>query len=159
MASWIEHRLIDLSACLASELTKPACWHGVWSGEEVPWEACGECSDSSCGMATVRLLRAFPSTEFPQPAEQATCRTPMAYEVVITVLRCLPPPDTDGSLPPPADFTDTTSQVLEDHEAMIRAILCCLADGRIEHAMGEYAAQGPAGACVGGTQTVTIARG
>lgn len=157
--TWLSDTLTALSACLASELTKPTCWHGVWSGEEVPWDYCGECSGDSCGMAAVRLRRAFPSTEFPQPALTATCRTPMAYEVVMTVLRCLPPPESDGSLPPPADFAASNVQVAEDVNAMIRAIQCCLDDDAIEHVMGEYTPAGPAGQCVGGTLAVTIARG
>lgn len=161
MTTWIGQRLIDLSACLASELTKPTCWHGVWSGE-VPYAACGECDLDRCGMSYVRLTAAFPSTSFPvldEGGEGGRCTSPLAYEVEIGVLRCLPAPDADGSMPPPDDFSASNLLVQEDMEAMLRAVQCCLSDGTVEHQLGQYQPLGPDGMCVGGAWPVTLARG
>ena len=158
MTTWIGQRLIDLSACLADELTQPTCWHGVWPGEEVPMDFCaGECDDDRCGMAYVRMSQMFPSTEFPVADAAAQCTSPLAYEIMVGVTRCAPVAQVDGSLPDPEEFAASALLQAEDQAAMVRAIRCCMSSDML-HVVGLWLPIGPLGGCVGGQMTVMVAR-
>ena len=80
-----------LQECLCAELAKangPAlCYCGMMVGDIMPLDLM-DCSAKACGVAWVRPMQAFPSLEFPAPAEFAECAAPLAMPVEIGVARC-----------------------------------------------------------------------
>jgi len=119
--------LADLLACLCEEYTSNGvtlCYCGFEPAQGVPIEV-GECGDGECGAATVRLVRAYPSVNFPQPDQAGTCVTLLAAEVLVSVYRCVPAGHDDGSGPTAEEYSFWTQEQFADMAAMKRAILCC----------------------------------
>ena len=144
--------LDDLVTCMCAEVTAsggPLCWCGLWQGETVSWDYCEECSGGACGMGWVRLVTVFPYQEFPVPAVVARCTLPLAYQIELGVVRCMPTADTDGNLPPPAAIAEAANIALLDAQAMHRAMVCCSPPVIPE----LYTATGPQGGCGGGAWT------
>jgi hypothetical protein len=152
--------MIRLEACLEAELTKagiPAgCMATLVPGDQ-SYLAAGECDDGTCGSAWVRLVRAFPSRDFPgQDTTQATCATRLAFELEVGVLRCVDTIQQDGTGPDAATQLATTRMQLADMAAMHRAIKCCFAGRDTDYVLGAYQPTPFMGGVGGGTWTVTI---
>lgn len=93
--------MVALAACLEAELTEaglgPLCFCGVVPGDMAMVDASGcESGDGECGSAWVRLVQAYPSDQFPAPAQIATCSTALAYDLEIGVARCVKVMDDNG---------------------------------------------------------------
>src|SRR5690606_11558127 len=121
--------LSELAACLcnalaAAEVETP-CFCGVLAGDAVVefTEGCG-----ACVAGYVRLVDAYPSTvRFPEQDADATCRSVMAFSVVVGIARCAPMGD--GQYPPSSDELSAYARdVFADMAAIRRAIRCCLVD-------------------------------
>lgn len=149
-----------LTECVCEALAKqgagPTCWCGLFPGNEVSWDYCGECSGGQCGMGYVRVVSVFPSQQFPQQDPlPGACATPLVVELAVGALRCVPVMDSDGSLPDEAAFLETGLGVFADMAAIRNAVDCCDLGGR-DVAIGAYQPLGPRGGCVGGEWSVWV---
>lgn len=147
--------LSDLLACLCTEVTavQPVCSCSILPGLDVAWDYCGECGDK-CGQAWLRVIRMFPYGVWPAPALAANCQAPLAMEVEIGVVRCLPTLTESGDLPPIVDIEYATMIQIADMWAMLRAISCCDSSYKSPQ---QYDVMGPQGGCVGGTWRAFLA--
>lgn len=149
--------LADLIACVCSNVTEhgqgETCWCGLYPGEAVSWEFCGECSTGKCGMAWVRPATANPYSTFPLLALDPNCVKPLAYEIEIGILRCLPVAENDGTLPTPEVYAEATYGLMMDQMALHRAIRCCEFK---DVTLGPWRPVGPQGGCVGGFWTIWV---
>lgn len=126
---------------------------------EVGWE--GECCvepglpvfDNCCeegGMAWARLVRAYPSTVFPQEdlsVALSDCQVSQwALAVELGAVRCVCPTCDCSTKAPQASST------LAEAEAALRGIGCCFANGPcrdVEYKVVELSTVGPEAACGG----------
>lgn len=85
--------------------------------------------DDCCdGQLTVHLVRQYPSSTFPaEDTLPGPCRAPYsALQYDITVARCVPSPNDDGS-PPSVELLTSASTVLyAEARAVWVAVRCCL---------------------------------
>lgn len=118
----------DLAACLCTEFEgESLCFCGIEPAAGVPIEI-GGCDESgSCGAVSVRLVRVFPSTSFPDPERSAVCGTLLAMELVVSAYRCVPVGQDDGSGPTQEEYAAWSLQQYADMMALRRAIACCFA--------------------------------
>lgn len=157
----INEYLMDLSECVCQALEDlgagATCWCGVYPGENVEWNYCGsdECDDA-CGMAYVRLVRAFPSVSFPIEDVAAACKGPLAYELEVGVLRCFPGVDENGELPEAEIVTEAALLMNDDQRALRIAMMCCESPVS-ETALSEWNPVGPSGVCHGGFWKLYVA--
>jgi len=128
---------------------------------EVPFSA-GTHEDLCCtGLAWVRIVRIFPSTDFPQEDNTvAACpASGRAVELEMGVVRCLPDHGTESGATC-EEWTAAFLTVDEDSEVMARA-LCCMQDTLGVFPVGETFLPGEwapidgQGGCIGGTMNVT----
>lgn len=144
----------DLAACLCAEYVgsdEHLCFCGIEPSTGVPINV-GECDGGACGAATVRLVRLYPSTNFPNVDGTATCVTLLAAELVVTVLRCVPVGGDDGSNPTAAEYALWAQQQYADMIAMRRAIVCCFGDlhADTDYRLVDYTPVAPQGGVGGG---------
>ena len=133
--------LSDLAGCLCAEYTSNGeglCFCGIEPATGVPIDV-GECGGQACAAASVRLVRVFPSTVFPDPDSVATCATLLAAEVFVTVYRCVPAGGDDGSNPTDEQYAHWALQQFADMAAMRRAIACCFRGSHsdVDYLLGE----------------------
>lgn len=149
---YVAAMLVELSDCVCEQLSTvgagPTCWCGLWHGQAVSWDYCGECSGGVCGMGWVRLVSIFPYGTFPVATVDLHCQAPLAAQVEVGAMRCLPLMEQDGSLPSAEVIGDAALSSAADAFALYRAVQCCT-PGK-ELAVAGYAPQGPLGGCVGG---------
>ena len=149
--------LVNLAECLCTQIRDSGlpepCFCGILSGFEVAYDYCDGCDDGTCGQAWVRLNQMYPSRAFPAPdVDQGKCTSPLAFEIVVGIVRCAPQPGDDGTPPNVGDQFATAQLVTADAMAMRRAIMCCAeANHGRDYLLGTYAPVGPEGGCVGGT--------
>lgn len=154
--------LTELSACLCTELEAAGftmCFCGLMPGGEVPLDYCGgDCDVDGCGgQAWVRVVSIFPSTNFPELADAATCATRRAMVVEVGHAMCAPQPDNDGTPPGVQAQYDATFQQMASMDAMWRAIACCFgANQDRDYVLGEYAAIPAGGGCLAAIWNVTV---
>ena len=149
--------MAELLVCVCESLESagagPVCWCGLFHGDTVPWDYCGECGGGKCGMAWVRLVGASPYSSFPEPIIDVRCQRPLAYYVEVGAMRCMPVADEDGTLPPPEVSVPYVLDVYRDMAALHRALLCCpVSDVAVETYLPL---QG--GGCAGGAWTAYLA--
>lgn len=160
-ATWIGPKMVELLNCLGNELAMTTsgmtCWHGIAPGADTALAGCASCDEGRCGVSWIRLVSIFQSDTFPSPSEWSKCGTPLAYELEMGVVRCMPL-EQDGSDPDPDVMLETTLIQLEDQQAMFKAIQCCLDVKGVLVSIAPYEPQGPDGGCVGGLYGLTIAK-
>jgi hypothetical protein len=150
----------NLTECLCERLASEGggrpCWCGLFPGNEVSWDYCGECSNGLCGMAYVRVVSVYESDQFPQPNPiPSKCGSPIVAELAIGALRCVPVMEQDGSLPDEESLLEVGLATFADMAAIRTAVQCCEADGAL-FGFGPYQPLGPRGGCVGGEWTVWV---
>jgi hypothetical protein len=158
-------RMIELSACLCTEIENSGlptpCSCGPMVGGLV-LDYCGTCKDGSCGgQAWVRLVQAFPSTDFPsQLLELRNCTAPLAFELEIGIVRCKPVGTSSGvrGFVPPSLEQNVSALRLQtaDIAAMRRAVLCCFGETDTDYILGTYTPISPDGDCLGGVFNVYV---
>lgn len=153
--------LARLTECLCTELEKSglaaACRCLLVPGSGPTLDFCGAGCDGGCpGEAWVRLLRAFPSANFPSQDSLASCVTLLAFELEVGVGRCLPVGDGQGNPPEDQETFQAARLQLADMAAMRRAILCCFAGSEIDHVLGGYEPNLAMGGCLVSTWSVTV---
>lgn len=113
------------------------------------WDQEGCCSD---GQLSIHLDRFFVYKNFPaESGEVNTCVMPLAADVVITLLRCFPSLNDDGSAPS-ADVIGTASEsIYQDLWVMTNCIICNLATrGKMQLAVFRGSRiLPPQGGCIG----------
>ena len=155
---WISTKMLELNRCVCDALTNrgagPVCWCGVAPGASVAWDFCTGCDNGKCGMGWVRLASTYPSSTFPQPADDATCKSPLAFSIEVGALRCMAGMGEDGEPPSEGDMLGTSLDLNADMLALHYAVECCF--GSDMHALEPYQPVGPQGGCVGGLWVVTV---
>jgi len=117
-------------------------------------------ADECCeGVAWVRLVAVYPSSNFPNPDTAWSSCGPLQWAAILEmgVARCAPTPD-ENEIPSADEWNALAEAVLGDAAAMRRA-LCCFADLEADrmYLPGLWQPLPVEGGCVGGVQTVTIA--
>lgn len=149
-----------LQECLCAELAKAGgpelCYCGLMVGDIMPLELMN-CTSGNCGVAWVRPMQGFISSDFPMPDEGASCVAPLAFQVEVGVARCYPMADPRRSMDPQAMF-EAARLYMSDMQAMRRAIHCCLVadDFQGSYALGTWEPIPADGGVSGGTWTVAI---
>lgn len=149
-----------LQECLCAELAKangPAlCYCGMMVGDIMPLDLMN-CATGNCGVAWVRPVVVFASSDFPAPDEASSCVATLAMSLEIGVARCYPMANSRQSLDPQAMF-EAQRLYLSDMQAIRRAVKCCLADRSYQgsHVMGEWSPIPADGGVSGGFWTLSI---
>ena len=124
---------------------------------EVAWDEC------CAGFAYVRLVRLFPADGVVDAADQRRCRTGLAADMELAVLRCAPMPTEtlDAIAPPTAEEQTLAARVVaEDGIAMMAtlgALAAAWADVRyLDVVLGSWTPLGPTGGCMGGVVPFTV---
>lgn len=154
--------LSSLAACLCASLTDDGqdgpglCFCGVEPGAVVIADTSYDCREG-CGMAWVRLAKAYPAVSpgTPDNSDQP-CGQFLGADIEMGVLRCLPIPD-DGSGPSADELESAALQAVADMLTMRAAVMCCSALTDVPYRLGQYTPVGPAGAVIGGTWTISVA--
>jgi hypothetical protein len=148
----LERLVTCLCESLETQGAGPTCWCGIWPGDNVSWEFCGECRGGTCGMGYVKVDSVFPTTTGPERAGGGTCHTPLSATIQVGALRCLPVP-ASGEIPSPDVMAQVAADQFADMLAMRYAVSCCGVDMEV---LNAYQALGPQGACVGGEWTFVM---
>jgi hypothetical protein len=148
-------QMMELKNCVCEALAEfgggELCWCGLYPGQQVSWEYCGECAGDVCGMAYVRLAGVFPYDVFPEAVIDQRCVRPLAWEIEVGALRCIPQRP-DGEPLDQRSMNEVALHQINDAYAIYWAMRCC----GIELAVGSYVPVGPEGGCVGGFWTAFL---
>lgn len=113
-----------------------------------------------CGTAYVRIGSITPVTIFPQAQERWIACAPDQWNLNLElgIVRC-PPLGTERAPATCAEELAFTRQVMDDADAMRKAVTCCLIPslpaGR-QFIVGAWTAFGPQGMCGGGTMQLQL---
>lgn len=115
--------------------------------------------ECKCGLAWVRIVRAFPTDAFPVESEEYQVGGPAGWVLVLEMgaLRCAPV-GTVEVLPSEEDWAAAVHQQMLDAGAMRRAVECCFKDRILSeiYFLSPWEERAPEGACMGGTQQVMV---
>lgn len=148
--------LVALAECLQeqiriAEVPDPQ-FVGIMPGRLVPHDYCGT---AGCGgMAYVRLVSTFPSVNGVTPNPTPLPNSPLAFNVVVGIIRCAPQPSSRGIPPGVSDQFEAARLQTADMEVLYRTLECCLRDQK--GAVGSYTPIGPDGGCLGGEWGATF---
>jgi hypothetical protein len=116
--------------------------------------------DDCCnGQLNVWLERPFFHENFPTPTSEAqVCRSFLAGDFAIQLVRCAPTVDDNGTPPSDAELADSARRIYQDFYIALRALTCCLAESRRDrlYLIRDSNIVGPDGGCVGFEIRVTI---
>lgn len=162
-----------LLVCLCDQLTAnqaPVCQCSLRPGvAPPPADTCCSCGGGTTGQASVQVTDIFPvvAGKFPQRGLVGTMDNCQSYEwaaeLTMVVYRCVSAAD-EGGFPSVAEMTADTTKILNDAQAMRRAMLCCdwrdddLGDPR-KIVPGNWKPLSPLGGCAGGQQSVIVLLG
>jgi len=114
------------------------------------------CEDAGCGQLTLRLVSAYHSNDFPNPAEYTgLCAKPITYSLVLRLMRCYEDTDQRGEAAAPDIARIGSIQQNADMLGMLRAINCDSRDRLTQ--IGTFQPEGPTGNFVGGSWDFQIA--
>lgn len=153
--------LTNLTECLCSQLIasglEATCRCVLVPGVGPALDFCDAGCDGGCpGEAWVRLVRAFPATNFPAQDAAATCFTLLAFEVEVGVARCLPTGDSRGNPPDAQEMFNTARLQLADMAAMQRAIQCCFGGVERDYVLGAFEPTLASGGCLVSTWSLFV---
>lgn len=116
--------------------------------------------DECCeGLAWVRVVNFYPSTNFPNQDVTYSPVSPMQWAVVLEVgaARCAPTPDAD-TIPSAGEWNATAREVFDDAAALRRAIVRFMQSDIDRMCLpGIWTPMTVEGGCVGGSVQVTVA--
>lgn len=106
----------------------------------IPWDDCG-CppggGDSDCaGQVALAITRVYGSESFPSPIAKSFRKCNHRYdvaEVLVSVTRCIPAMNADGTPPTCAEELAAAVMLDNDRTATRQAIACCLAGANQAH--------------------------
>lgn len=158
--------MVALAACLCTTIEERGlpepCICSPVPGPMAIMDYCGgdgDCDGTCGGQAWVRLVSEFPSSDFPSPSIDSRCGAPMAYTLEVGIARCQPVGQTTVNrfIPPSLEeLVEATRLQLADKAAIAAAVACCLDDGDLTYALGNYSPMSVTGDCGGGFYTVTL---
>lgn len=158
--SWLVDVMDGIRVCLGEQLEQSRagapCFLALYPGQQIAADHCG-CGADGCGMAWVRLARAFTATKFPTPDAAPVVlnlKAPTAVALEVGTMRCIPT-GTVKVPPSAAQQINATFDQLSDMEAMRHALTCCAELEVRDVALGQYAPLG-LGACAGGAWSLTV---
>lgn len=147
------------------------CRAFVAPGQSAAWDCGLDCGDSCEGQLTVNLWDLSESTQFPSTGGSrsasklpANC-APAAYLVAeyrVTLLRCVPATQEDGSPPDIADMALAARITMADSVALYDALSCCLqglmtdAGRPLKYQVGRVRTLAVEGGCTGVDASVTV---
>ncbi|WP_294011713.1 hypothetical protein [Streptomyces sp.] len=116
----------------------------------------------------MNVARVHPTTEFPNETHEVlglkSCRpTRIAVELVITLLRCVPPIDENNQCPPTCEDMAAAARVIQiDSATVLNALMCCVPSISNRHrgplyVIGMQKTLEPRGGCGGIEQRLTDA--
>jgi len=152
--------LIDLLACAETELERsglPPTISAIVPGQLAINDYAGD--GKNCDEMVVNVVQAYPYQDFPTPSDQASCTSPLAYEVQLTIFRCAANPTGTRQAPKPptpAAQLESVRGHLADMQAMRRAIRCCMQNGERLYALRLFTPIGPTGGVIGGTWSFLV---
>lgn len=153
--------LTDLRNCLEQKLTEfggpDLCEVTIIPGDQLILDFG---ADSDCGgMAWVRFVTAFASTQFPIPDQTPNCFTRLAAQIEVGVMRAAPSPE-DRFMPSAEEEFNASRLAASDFRAMLSAIQCCMRERKdtTQHVLDAYSPLGPEGTLVGGTFALYVGR-
>lgn len=115
--------------------------------------------EAKCGLAWVRLVRFYPTDDFPAEKEDWSPCGPAGWAVVLEmgVLRCAPVGDA-SSLPTDEQWRAAVHLQMKDAAAMRKAVDCCFGLQIPSETLmtAPWEERAPEGASMGGTQQVTV---
>lgn len=151
--------LDSLREVLINRTDNPPMHFALRTGETVAHDL-SQNEDLCCeGLAYVKINRVYASTNFPEEDEDWFPCGPLGWaaDLEMGILRCAPVGDVN-SIPTDSEWADATELVANDSAAMRLALqnfadrIDPLTDWRVQ----GWLPFGPAGACTGGTQVVTV---
>lgn len=113
----------------------------------VAWDNC--CDD---GQLSVSVDRIYPVNNFPQQASGANlCQTPLAADIVVTLLRCYPVTDDNGDPPTHTQLERAGESLNRDLYILTKGLLCCLSvkKRKQQFMFMDSRFVGPNGGCAG----------
>lgn len=113
------------------------------------WDLESCCSD---GQLSVHVDRLYSFENFPSEQGRINlCQTPLAAEIVITLLRCFPSLRDDGSAPTADEIGATSELIYTDLYILTNCIICNLSSrGRLQKAIFRGSRiLPPQGGCIG----------
>ena len=124
----------------------------------IAWDGC------DCGQLAQTIQRIYPTQIFPADASDVPVRGgcgpggALVFEVLLSVLRCVPGLDGQGRPPTCAKLLTSALEIQGDAYAMRKAVSCCLADFArdrqiIKYSVGGTNFVGPEGGCGGSELT------
>jgi hypothetical protein len=115
--------------------------------------------DCCAGFAWVRLVNAYPTTNFPRPYNEATKCPLLTWALVVEVgiTRCAAQPcDPLGNACCDAE-AESSAQIMSDFAAAAKLFLCgCIGLAPDQIVPGQVRPYGPEGGCVGLTAQATL---
>lgn len=151
-------KLLECFCAALAVNPNPPKYCAVRAGEEIPQDLGSRVGDECCeGLGYVKVAGIFPSTDFPeQDTTSYECIRAWAVEFELGVFRCAP--GQVGTLVPDAAWLATSVQLMDDAQAMRKAVCCLIAQlppgtGQLP---GAWAPLGPQGGCIGGTMAFTV---
>lgn len=147
--------MLDLAQCLCQQIetdeSPGVCYCGVLPGAGIPVDLRSCEGDDDCGMAYVRLVSPYPSSQVGVlHLEPGNCGAGLGFDLEIGIYRCFPLTE-DGSSPEPSVLLEVTNQQVKDYGSMRRALYCCDWLPPKDFIVGQYTPVGPAGGVLGGT--------
>jgi hypothetical protein len=120
---------------------------------DIAWDSC------ECGQLALSIVRDFPSVTFPvddslNPVKGGCMSRPLAYEVNVSLTRCVPGVQKSGQPPTPASLLAAALVMEGDAWAVETAVACCLASLKASYTIFDYRYTGarrvgPEGNCAG----------
>ncbi len=119
---------------------------------EVAWDEC------NCGQLTLSVGRIYPSRRFADDfstIKVGNCdNTLLICDMSLSIVRCVPGPDTNGNPPLPTALTDAARTIMSD-TYVVRQTLACMIRGMYvanqvaDWLIGDDVPVGPMGGCAG----------
>lgn len=151
-----------LCFALAGSLAGPVCRCCVQPGmAPPPADVCCDCEGRQ-GQAIVQVAEIYPSDKFPRKGItewKGACtkgNTFWVAELIMTVYRCIPVPDEDGTPPSCEGLQIAAARIQSDAQTMMQVFACCeWNDGRAIMP-GSWQPLPNQGGCGGGMMSVFV---
>lgn len=150
-----------IGACIVTELQEtpesggvPPKMRIIYSNPgAIAWDGC------DCGQLALTVQSDYPTQSFPIDASEVPvvggCGPfALAYEVLVSLVRCVPGLDAQARPPTPAKLLEASLIQLADAFAVRNAVTCCLAELKRTYVVAKYTVGrvnfvGPEGNCGG----------
>lgn len=142
--------------CLNTYGSCPCPCRSFISAGPVVWDMEACCTD---GQLTIHIDRLYSHDAFPtEQGRVRTCMPPLAAEVSVTLLRCFPGLNDDGTAPTGDVIGAASELIYQDLYVLTNCIICTLSSrGRLQQSIFRGSRiLPPQGACIGAELKFTI---